>query len=158
MQVPDHEDNFLWMPGSMAKNIYLNDPNQEQLYRGLNLTSESANLGSTQIWAPVQMVTHHIRRSDQLSLFAPVQTLFQQCTGDRSQAPVRQLATGNRLNGYYVYYNRYHAIRPAISGRLRGLHQCNAFNKIRPRRDGNYGTDMNSLRLKEQDLPFGFRF
>src|SRR5258707_8420890 len=37
------------------KMIYLNDPNQEQLTAGLNLNKRIANLGSTQIWAPVQI-------------------------------------------------------------------------------------------------------
>ncbi len=98
------DDLFMDLWIDWNKMIYLNDSNQEQLTAGLNLNKRIANLGSTQINIPIQMVTHHHGGQINYRFSGPVETLFNTALGLEVKHQSVSWVRETRFNGFYVYY------------------------------------------------------
>jgi hypothetical protein len=97
------EDLFLDLWIDWQKMIYFNDPHQEELTAGLNLTRRVVNRSRTQLLIPVQLVAHH--HGGQINSFSgPIETLANSAVGLEVRHQSTGLVRETRLNGFYLYY------------------------------------------------------
>ena len=98
------DDLFLDLWIDWQKMIYFNDPHQEELTAGLNITKRIMNGQTTQVTAPVQMVTHHRGGQINNSFSGPIETLTNSAFGLEVRHQSTGLVRETRLNGFYIYY------------------------------------------------------
>ena len=84
--------------------IYFNDPRQEALTAGLNISKRIVNGRSTQLTVPVQLVAHHQGGQINYKFNGPIETIVNSALGLEVKHQSAGLVRETRLNGFYVYY------------------------------------------------------
>ncbi len=146
------DDLFLDAWIDWQRMIYFNDPRQEELTAGLNITKRMMNGRSTQITAPVQMIVHHHGGQINYRFNGPIETLMNSAFGLEGRHRSTGLVRETRLNGFYIYYKSLtqDLIQPFKDGS--GAY----FNAAASTKYGMEVWPRVYHRGGGQDLPFGF--
>jgi hypothetical protein len=98
------DDLFLDVWIDWQKMIYFNDPRQEQLTAGLNITKRILKGRSTQITAPIQVVARHQGGQINFRFSGPIETIGNSAVGLEVRHQSAGLVRETRFNGFYIYY------------------------------------------------------